>query len=165
MARRELGVVGDEQNRLPVPMKLGQEIHYLIPAVGVESARGLIGQEQGRFVDQGACDGDPLLLSAAQLRRVAIGDLSDAEWDCLQRVLPPRSPHGRLRRHCLRSVFDALRPQVRQRVSGLAHPEELDYELVYVNAEQRGQPTPSPATLVLTVRVYGVEMARLYRLK
>ena len=34
--------------------------------------------------------------------------LSDAEWDCLQRFLPPRSPHGRLRRHCLRSVFDAL---------------------------------------------------------
>jgi transposase len=35
-------------------------------------------------------------------------DLSDAEWDCLQRFLPPRSPHGRLRRHALRSVFDAL---------------------------------------------------------
>jgi putative transposase len=34
--------------------------------------------------------------------------LSDAEWDCLQRFLPPRSPHGRLRRHSLRSVFDAL---------------------------------------------------------
>ncbi|HEX8037018.1 MAG TPA: IS5 family transposase [Ktedonobacterales bacterium] len=38
-------------------------------------------------------------------------NLSDAEWACLQRFLPPRSPrspHGRLRRHCLRSVFDAL---------------------------------------------------------
>src|SRR5262245_36660124 len=34
--------------------------------------------------------------------------LSDAEWDRLQRFLPPRSPHGRLRRHSLRSVFDAL---------------------------------------------------------
>jgi putative transposase len=34
--------------------------------------------------------------------------LSDAEWNCLQRFLPPRSPHGRLRRHSLRSVFDAL---------------------------------------------------------
>ena len=35
-------------------------------------------------------------------------DLSDAEWDRLQRLLPPQSPHGRLRRHSLRSVFDAL---------------------------------------------------------
>jgi putative transposase len=35
-------------------------------------------------------------------------NLSDAEWDCLQRFLPPRSPHGRLRRHCLRSIFDAF---------------------------------------------------------
>jgi putative transposase len=35
-------------------------------------------------------------------------NLSDTEWDCLQRFLPPRSPQGRLRRHCLRSVFDAL---------------------------------------------------------
>jgi putative transposase len=35
-------------------------------------------------------------------------NLSNAEWDCLKRFLPPRSPHGRLRRHSLRSVFDAL---------------------------------------------------------
>jgi transposase len=35
-------------------------------------------------------------------------NLSNAEWDYLQRFLPPRSPHGRLRRHSLRSVFDAL---------------------------------------------------------
>src|SRR5260370_36348172 len=35
-------------------------------------------------------------------------NLSDAEWDCIQRYLPPRSPRSRLRRHSLRSVFDAL---------------------------------------------------------
>jgi putative transposase len=35
-------------------------------------------------------------------------NLSDTEWDYLQRFLPPRSPHGRLRRHSLRSVFNAL---------------------------------------------------------
>jgi putative transposase len=37
-----------------------------------------------------------------------LSNLSDTEWDYLQRLLPPRSPHGRLRRHALRSVFDAL---------------------------------------------------------
>ncbi len=35
-------------------------------------------------------------------------DLSDAEWNCLQQFLPPRSPRSRLRRHSLRSVFDAF---------------------------------------------------------
>lgn len=33
---------------------------------------------------------------------------SDARWDCIYRILPPRSSHVRLRRHSLRSVFDAL---------------------------------------------------------
>jgi putative transposase len=35
-------------------------------------------------------------------------NLSDTEWDCLERFLPPRSSQARLRRHSLRSVFDAL---------------------------------------------------------
>src|SRR5262249_32646090 len=35
-------------------------------------------------------------------------NLTDNEWSCLQRFLPPRSPQGRLRRHCLRRVFDAI---------------------------------------------------------
>jgi putative transposase len=35
-------------------------------------------------------------------------NLSNAEWECLQQFLPARSPRGGLRRHCLRSIFDAL---------------------------------------------------------
>jgi putative transposase len=35
-------------------------------------------------------------------------NLSDTEWDYLERFLPARSSHARLRRHSLRSVFDAL---------------------------------------------------------
>jgi putative transposase len=35
-------------------------------------------------------------------------NLSNGEWDCLQQLLPPRVPRSRLRRHSLRSVFDAL---------------------------------------------------------
>jgi putative transposase len=35
-------------------------------------------------------------------------NLSDTEWDCLERFLPARSSHARLRRHSLRAVFDAL---------------------------------------------------------
>ncbi len=35
-------------------------------------------------------------------------DLTNAEWDYLQRFLPSRSPQGRLRRHALRTVLDAI---------------------------------------------------------
>jgi putative transposase len=35
-------------------------------------------------------------------------NLTDVEWDYLQRLLPPRPPHGRLRRYSLRTIFDAL---------------------------------------------------------
>lgn len=35
-------------------------------------------------------------------------NLSDAEWGCLQQLLPTRAPGSRLRRYSLRSVFDAL---------------------------------------------------------
>jgi putative transposase len=35
-------------------------------------------------------------------------NLSDTEWDCLQRYLPPRSPRSRLRRHSPGSVLNAL---------------------------------------------------------
>jgi putative transposase len=35
-------------------------------------------------------------------------DLSDAEWACVQRYLPPLSRRGRPRTHLLRHVFDAI---------------------------------------------------------
>lgn len=35
-------------------------------------------------------------------------NLSDTEWDSLKRFLPASSSQARLRRHSLRSVFDAL---------------------------------------------------------
>src|SRR5215467_13623201 len=42
------------------------------------------------------------------MNKIYPSDLSDAEWACLQRCLSPRSPQGRLRRHSLRNVCDAL---------------------------------------------------------
>jgi putative transposase len=33
---------------------------------------------------------------------------TDAEWDCIEHFLPPRSPQAKPRRHCLRTVFDAI---------------------------------------------------------
>ncbi len=36
-------------------------------------------------------------------------DLTDAEWECVQRYLPPLSQRGRPRIHPLRRIFDVLR--------------------------------------------------------
>jgi len=36
------------------------------------------------------------------------GNLSDAEWECLQQYLPPQSKRGRPPIHSLRSIFDAI---------------------------------------------------------
>lgn len=35
-------------------------------------------------------------------------DLTDAEWDCAERHLPPMSKRGRLRMHPLRRILDAI---------------------------------------------------------
>src|SRR6266516_2057292 len=35
-------------------------------------------------------------------------NLSDTEWECLQRYLPPQSKRGRPPTHSLRSIFDAI---------------------------------------------------------
>src|SRR5262244_2493891 len=42
-------------------------------------------------------------------------DLSNAEWACVQRYLPPLPPRGRLRTHSLRRILDALCYVVRTR--------------------------------------------------
>src|SRR5260221_1060867 len=42
------------------------------------------------------------------MRKTYPSDLSDAEWDRPQQSLPPRSPHGKLRRHSLRTVLNAI---------------------------------------------------------
>ncbi len=64
------------------------------------------------------------------------------------------------------SVRLAFRAQTRARVLDPALDLATDYALTYVNAEQRGQEPPDDprARLVLTVRVDGVDYARLYAL-
>jgi putative transposase len=42
------------------------------------------------------------------MNKIYPSDFSDAEWECLQRFLPPRSPQGKLRRHSLRNICNAL---------------------------------------------------------
>src|SRR6266581_8200960 len=71
--------MGDEQDRLPVAVKLGKKSHDLVAAVRVQRPSGFVSEQQGWVVDQCAGDGDALLLPPAQPRRVAVGDFGDAE--------------------------------------------------------------------------------------
>ncbi len=51
-----------------------QQLHNLLPGFAVQCAGGLVGQDDGRVIDQGAGDGHPLLLPARKL----IGLMIDA---------------------------------------------------------------------------------------
>ena len=48
---------------------LRQQFHHGVAGVGVEGGGRLVAHQQLRLVDQGAGDGDALLLPAGQLRR------------------------------------------------------------------------------------------------
>ena len=49
-----------------------EQVQDLLAGPGIEVAGGLVGQEQGRVVDQGAGDGHALLLAAGELRGVVV---------------------------------------------------------------------------------------------
>ena len=68
-------------------MQLPEQLHYLVTASRVESSGRFIGKKQRRPVDQRTGYRHPLLLAAAQLRRVAVRELRDAQ---LGEQLPAR---------------------------------------------------------------------------
>ena len=61
-----------EQRRAPLPAALRDELQDLIARRRVEVSRGLVGQDQGRLLDDGPRDGDALLLAAGEFVGVAV---------------------------------------------------------------------------------------------
>ena len=59
----------------------------------VEGAEGLVEQEHRRLVDQGAGEGDPLLLAARELMGVAVAEAAEA--DAVEQLLAPAGALGR----------------------------------------------------------------------
>jgi len=92
--RRQLGVVGDEdQRRPPHRVDVAHQIHD-VPAVGaVEIAGRLVGQQDRRIVGQRPRQRHALLLSARQLRRVVMRAAGQA--DLLEQSSRPRHRVGR----------------------------------------------------------------------
>ena len=70
-AARQLGIVGNQQKgRSGFAMQAEQQIDDLLARGAVEIAGRLVRQQQFRAGDEGARDGDALLLAARKLRRV-----------------------------------------------------------------------------------------------
>ncbi len=61
-------VVRDQDDRIPVPVQLLQEIQELMARLRIERARRLVRQDDRRAAGQRARDGYPLLLAAGELR-------------------------------------------------------------------------------------------------
>jgi hypothetical protein len=59
--------------------RVGQELHHGVAVLGVEVARGLVGEEHGRGAGEGAGDGDALLLAAGELGGQVLGAVAHAD--------------------------------------------------------------------------------------
>jgi hypothetical protein len=62
---RRIGIVGNHHDRLPqILIELPQHRQHVVRTFRIEIAGGLVGEDDFRFVDDGARDGYALLLAA-----------------------------------------------------------------------------------------------------
>src|SRR6267143_1921190 len=94
---RKPSVVGDnDYGLLEIPVQPLEQIQDFLAGLRVELSCGLVRKEQGWIVRQGDCDGDPLLLAAAQLVRAMTRTLGEADEieEFLRPSLPGRAIFG-----------------------------------------------------------------------
>ncbi len=73
-AARQLEVVGHEdQGRAALAVEPEDELDHRVRGVAVQVAGRLVAEEDLRAVDEGAGQGDPLLLAARELDRIMVG--------------------------------------------------------------------------------------------
>ena len=86
-------VVRDEHRGDPCFLhQIENDVTHLHAHFGVEVGQGFVHQQNPRTNHQGACQGDPLSLTAAHLRRITVGQVS--ETDAFQRFLGPGIDFG-----------------------------------------------------------------------
>ena len=61
----DVGFVRDEHNRVPSVVQPLEKRHDFLARLRVQVARGFVGEQDGRVVDEGACQGDALLCNYA----------------------------------------------------------------------------------------------------
>ena len=109
-----------------LPVELDQRIHDFVRGAGVQVAGGFVGQQHRRRIDQGAGDGDALLLAAGKLAgRVAFA-VRQAEQ--LQRLAGQGGAlgPGQMGRGIDQRQLDIFqRAGARQEIEALEHEAEL----------------------------------------
>src|SRR5882757_9692889 len=63
----DIGLVGNDDDGVAVGVEVVEESHDLVAGFGVEVSGGLVGEDDGRAVDEGASDGDALALATGEL--------------------------------------------------------------------------------------------------
>ena len=81
----DVGLVGDEDDGVALGVEIVEEGHDLVAGLGVEVSGGLVGEDDGGVVDEGAGDGDALALAAGEL--VGLVHHAGAEVDALEHGL------------------------------------------------------------------------------
>src|SRR5690606_10547111 len=76
---RDVELVGDHDDGDALVVEFLKNAHDLDGGFAVEVAGGFVGEEDVRLVDEGAGDGDALLLSAGKLAGKMIGALGEAD--------------------------------------------------------------------------------------
>src|SRR5207247_3479844 len=69
----------DDEDALPLAMKLQDERRDVIRGRAIEIAGRLVAQQQARFADEGACDGHSLALATRELAGSMIDARSEAD--------------------------------------------------------------------------------------
>ena len=74
---------------------LAQHPQHLLAGLGVQGAGGLVGEHQPAVADEGAGDGDPLLLAAGHLVREPVGQVGRRRPRSSAAGAAPARPVGR----------------------------------------------------------------------
>ena len=81
----DVGLVGDEDDGVAAGVEIVEEGHDLVAGFGIEISGGLVGEDDGGLVDEGAGDGDALTLTTGEL--VGFVHHASAEVDAFEHGL------------------------------------------------------------------------------
>ena len=79
LLRHALAVGHDDEGRAAGAVHLEEKLRDLVTRRGIEIARRLVGQHEGRIQHQGPGDGDPLALTSGELPDGMLDPVAEAE--------------------------------------------------------------------------------------
>ena len=78
-------IVRDHDDRRALAVQIAQQLHHRLAVRRIEVSRGLVSEENERLARDGARDGDTLLLTARELRRIVLHAMRHP--DLLERIV------------------------------------------------------------------------------